>query len=85
MAEQPDENRTLAKLATAAIIMGVGLGFYVLSIGPMYWFCRNSRHEIVGPQGEVFVRVYAPVIWLYQNGPQPVRSTIGRYLEIFEK
>lgn len=62
-----------------------GCVIYVLSIGPMYWACTNSRHEIVGPHGKAFVIIYQPVIRLYQSGPRPVHDLIGRYLELFER
>lgn len=85
MADQCDDEHGLRNWGIKSISLGIGLALYLLSFGPMFWICSDSRNQIVGPPGKAFVTFYAPIIWPYQNGPQPIRQAIGRYLELFEK
>lgn len=74
--------RTTWVILSAFVAAGV---MYVLSFGPMYWVCTNSRHELIGPHGKAFATVYQPIIRLYQTGPPPLHKAIGWYLELFER
>ncbi len=59
---------------------------YPFSMGPMYWLCSDARNQVGGDfKSKVFLEVYRPVIWALQEGPQPVRTALGRYLKIWEK
>lgn len=81
------KSRNVSRITYAflvALVFLMAISVYFLSFGPMYWACTNPKHEIVGPQGKALVTIYYPVIWLYQNGPSPIRHTIGSYLELFE-
>lgn len=59
---------------------------YPFSIGPMYWLCSDPSNRLGGDfKSEAFLVVYRPVISALQEGPQPVRTILGRYLSIWEK
>ena len=52
------------------------LVFYVLSFGPA--FCLLG--EGVGFYGDVFRAVYAPLLWLLDNGPEAIADWLMNYL-----
>jgi hypothetical protein len=51
-----------------AMLIGLPL-LYVASFGPACWICWRRQWE--SPTLSV---AYAPIIWLMQNGPDPVRA-----------
>jgi hypothetical protein len=63
--------KRMAVALTAAVML------YVLSVGAV---CRMLT--LAGDPGwavEAYHTVYAPIWWIYDNGPQPIRSAIWWY------
>jgi len=63
----------------ATVVVVVVLVAYPLSFGP-----ANHALTLLGdPEWAlpVYWRIYAPIIWLYEYGPDPVHQLIERYCE----
>ena len=59
---------------------------YPFSFGPIFWLCSDASNRVGGGlKSKMFLEVYRPVIWALQEGPHPIRSVLGSYLEIWEK
>jgi hypothetical protein len=59
---------------------------YPFSFGPMFWLCSDASNRLGGDlKSKVFLEAYRPVIWALQEGPQPIRSVLRSYLDIWEK
>lgn len=81
-----DDNSPVRKWAIVLAVVVTLLIIYPFSMGPMYWLCSDSGSRLGGDfKSKAFLEVYRPVIWALQEGPQPMRTALGRYLEIWEK
>ena len=52
--------------------------FYPLSMGPACWLL-TQEWKPDGTHG-VVNQVFAPILWVYRNGPQPVHDVIRGYV-----
>jgi hypothetical protein len=61
----------------ATVVMVVVLVAYPLSIGPAIWL----RDRSWAPEwaSSTYFTFYAPIIWVYNNGPQPIHNLIHWY------
>ena len=81
-----DDNSPARKCAIVLAVAATLLIIYPFSMGPMFWLCSDSSNRVGGDfKSKAFLEVYRPVIWALQEGPQPIRGALGRYLEIWEK
>ncbi|MGI8979245.1 MAG: hypothetical protein ACR2FY_08470 [Pirellulaceae bacterium] len=81
-----DDNSPVRKSAIILSVVATLLIIYLLSFGPMFWLCGDSSNRFGGDfKSKAFLEVYRPVIWALQEGPQPIRTALGRYLDIWEK
>ncbi|MFO0898657.1 MAG: hypothetical protein U0836_14635 [Pirellulales bacterium] len=66
----------LFALALAALLL------YPLSFGPIYWVCSNSSGQlhVEQPAVQVLLELYSPLVWIYQEGPAPLRHALQWYL-----
>ena len=62
---------------TVGVVVAV---MYVLSFGPAIWVRDHALHpEWTWP---VYLNVYAPIIWLHNHGPEPIRNAIHWYAQL---
>ena len=81
-----DDNSPVRKWAIILTVVATLLMIYLLSFGPMFWLCSDSSNRFGGDfKSKAFLEVYRPVIWAFQEGPQPIRTALGRYVAIWEK
>lgn len=59
-----------------AIVLLLFPVLYVLSMGPAFCLLGDG----IGFYGDVFRTVYAPLLWLLDNGPAPIDDWIANYL-----
>jgi hypothetical protein len=65
----------------ATLVVVAVLVAYPLSIGPAYWLKRQDW--AYGSTHGAFHAVYGPIIWIYQQGPQPAHDAIGWYVDLW--
>ncbi|MBC7852611.1 MAG: hypothetical protein IAF94_04170 [Pirellulaceae bacterium] len=76
----------MRKSAIILTVVATLLLIYPLSFGPMFWLCSDSGNRVGGDfKSKAFLEFYRPVIWALQEGPQSIRTALGRYLDIWEK
>ena len=81
-----DDNSSVRMWAVTLTVVATLLIMYPISMGPMYWVCGDARNQFGGDfKSRAFLEFYRPIIWVLQEGPQPFRSALGRYIEIWEK
>jgi hypothetical protein len=69
--------------AWPATIGGIFLALigYVLSTGPILWL---GTHNLIPPPVEpVLEWFYAPLIWLYDHGPEPIHTAFDWYFDFW--
>jgi hypothetical protein len=66
----------LALVLAAVLVIG-----YPLSIGPLEYLVAN--HFIDFEAVEFLRPAYYPLLWLYENGPQPIRDLIRWYVDLW--
>ena len=67
------------------VVLVLLLVVYPLSMGPAHWLCTDSTNQLDGLKGKAFLIAYYPLLFGYQNGPQPLRQAIGAYLWLWRK
>jgi len=81
-----DDHSPVRAWAIILMVVAVLLIVYPVSFGPMFWLCSDASNRVGGDlKSKAFLEVYRPVIWVLQEGPQPIRSGLESYLEIWEK
>ena len=69
----------LAFWATVAVVVGL---VYVLSMGPIG--CLRQHGFLLRQwQTDVLTGFYSPLIWLFENGPEPVHDLVAWYMGIW--
>lgn len=69
--------RTLADVAGVLVL-------YLVSIGPAYWMCTDARGRVRKDlSGDVFLKIYAPLIAEYHNSTPLIGDSIGWYLAVW--
>ena len=53
---------------------------YPLSFGPACWVRNRMPPDLSWP---VYRAVYAPILWLYKNGPEPARRVLIWYADLW--
>lgn len=71
-------------VAALAVVIFVAVALYPVSMGPMYWLCRDTRGELSGPPGCAFRLAYHPLVIVVQEGPHPFQSVLRSYLRLWE-
>src|SRR5262245_66604378 len=73
----PDRERPGLAFWTTVGVVVVFVG-YPLSIGPAYWL----RNQEWAPDEtyHVVTLTYAPILWIYRQGPQPVHDFLRWYV-----
>jgi hypothetical protein len=67
-----------AKWTAVAVVIVM---LYPMSVGPVLWMDLHG----VTPAWSHDIPLYQPVQWLRENGPEPIRDAINRYLDIWKK
>jgi uncharacterized membrane protein YidH (DUF202 family) len=67
-------------LAAALIVALIG---YPLSLGPFVWL---RDHDHLGRDSADFIlySFYAPIVWIYYNGPASIRDAIESYIDLWQ-
>lgn len=67
------------------LLLAAALLLYPLSFGPVYWACSDSQGQLQLDQWpvQVLFEIYAPLVWVYQQGPAPLRDTLQWYLTLW--
>lgn len=72
MTENARTSATAIQVFLAILVPGAG---YLLSFGPACWIAVRSGRTIVS----AYHWFYAPILWIYHNGPQTARDAIFWY------
>ncbi len=58
---------------------------YPLSFGPVYWACSDGDGRLHVEQAAVqtLLEFYSPLVWIYQEGPAPLRHALQWYLTLW--
>jgi hypothetical protein len=65
----------------ATVIVVAALIAYPLSLGPAAWLAEHDW--LTGRTLELAEKFYYPIIWLDENGPEPVSDAIDWYADLW--
>jgi len=77
--------RPRSRLIVVVVLAMVALLLYPLSFGPIYWACSDRLGQLHTESGivQVLLQVYSPLVWIYQEGPAPLRQALQWYLTLW--
>jgi hypothetical protein len=61
----------------ATVVVVVVLVAYPLSIGLSYRLLSLLSGDALSRAQDVYLAVYAPILWVYEHGPAPVHEAIN--------
>jgi len=64
----------------ATVVVSVSLVAYPLSIRPVGWIVDNVDFPNLLP---LYWTLYAPIIWVYDHGPEPIHDVIEWYANLW--
>jgi hypothetical protein len=77
--------RPRSRLIVVVVLALVALLLYPLSFGPIYWACSDGLGRLHVENGavQVLLQAYSPLVWVYQEGPAPLRHALQWYLTLW--
>jgi hypothetical protein len=65
----------------ATVVVVLMLVAYPLSLGPAIWL--RTRPGSPTWVRSAYWKIYAPIVWIYEHGPEPIKESIDWYGEFW--